>query len=183
MQPLKKIKFLKNERTAILPIKKTPLGFRYAVTTHGRVISFLADPKVGRILRPANLSNYPGVTIYTNGTSRSRNVHRLVAEMFIKPPSKRHKFVIHLNFKKDDNHYKNLKWETLEGKFIHIKKDPNYVTGRGGNAKLTEAKVKEIKLLLQKGKLTLKQIGKRYHISDMQIHRIKTGENWSKIKI
>jgi len=183
MQILKKIKLLKNEKTSILPGKKTPMGFHYAVTTRGRVISFLTDPKVGRILHPVSLSNYPGVTIYTNGKSRSHNIHRLVAQMFVKQPSKRHKFVVHLNYDKNDNHYKNLKWETLEGKFVHIKKDPNYVIRRGRGSKLSEAKVKAIKLLLQKGKLTLNQIGKRYKVSDMQIHRIKTGENWSHVKI
>ena len=49
------------------------------------------------------------------------------------------------------------------------------------NAKLTVEKVKQIKLLLSNGK-SLKAIAAKYKVSDMQIHRIKTGENWKQVK-
>jgi len=46
-----------------------------------------------------------------------------------------------------------------------------------GNYKLTESDVKQIKKLI-KEKTPLRQISKMYGVSDMQINRIKTGENW-----
>ena len=49
------------------------------------------------------------------------------------------------------------------------------------NAKLTVEKVSRIKKLLRTGE-SLKDIAKKYKVSDMQIHRIKTGENWKHVK-
>ena len=49
-------------------------------------------------------------------------------------------------------------------------------------SKLSEAKVLVIKKMLAKGK-TLREIADKYKVSDMQIHRIKTGENWSHVKL
>ena len=51
----------------------------------------------------------------------------------------------------------------------------------GYNTKLTAAKVKQIKTSLAKGK-TLKELAVKFKVSDMQIYRIKTGENWGHIK-
>lgn len=52
------------------------------------------------------------------------------------------------------------------------------ITGKKkNNAKLTVDDVKEIKRLIRKD-FPLKQIAKRFGVSDMQINRIKTGENW-----
>lgn len=182
MKSPKKIKFLKGEKVSVLPWKKTPKGHRYAITNLGRTISFTDDVNTGRLLKSANLGGYPGISFRIGDENRSINIHRLVAQEFVKQPSKKHKKVIHLNFKKDDNHYKNLKWVTVEQQFAHDKQNPNYAD-RGGNFKLNAVKVKEIKTSLQKGKFTLRQIAKKYKVSDMQIYRIRTGENWSHIKI
>jgi methylphosphotriester-DNA--protein-cysteine methyltransferase len=51
--------------------------------------------------------------------------------------------------------------------------------------KLTVDKVKQIKVALFKSKKqpTLKALAKRFRVSDMQIHRIKIGENWAHVKV
>jgi DNA invertase Pin-like site-specific DNA recombinase len=49
-------------------------------------------------------------------------------------------------------------------------------------AKLDIKKVKVIKQML-KEKKTLKAIAKKFGVSDMQIHRIKTKENWAHVKL
>lgn len=177
-----KIKLHLGEKIEILPYPKTPKGYRYAVTNHGRIISFTDSPSNGHFLKPSNISKYPGVTIRSRGSATSHTIHRLVAQRFLKPASRAHKFVIHLNYKKDDNHYKNLKWATIEQQFAHYKKSPRY-NDRGGNFKLTNEKVRQIKEKLRIGKMSLKALAKKFNVSDMQIHRIKTGENWSHIKI
>lgn len=48
--------------------------------------------------------------------------------------------------------------------------------------KLTSTQVMHIKLLLKRER-PLKQIAKQFDISEMQVWRIKSGENWSHIKI
>ncbi len=182
MAGLKKIKLHLQEKVALLPLPKTTAGYRYAVTNHGRVISFIDKPINGHFLKTNLISNYPGISIRPGGAEKSYTVHRLVAQQFLKQPSKAHKFVIHLNFKKSDNHYKNLKWATIEQQFAHFKKSPLY-NKRGGNFRLNEEKVRWIKQHLVRGKLSLKILAKKFGVSDMQIHRIKTGENWSHVKI
>lgn len=182
MTSLKKIKLHLHEKVALLPLPKTATGCRYAVTNHGRIISFIDKPTNGHFLKTNLISNYPGISLRTGAIEKSYTVHRLVAQQFLKQPSKACKYVIHLNYKKDDNHYKNLKWATIEQQFAHYKRSPWY-SERGGNFKLTVAKVRSIKQSLVRGKASLKILAKKFGVSDMQIHRIKTGENWSHVKI
>lgn len=176
----KEIKLYPNEKVAVLPFKKSAKGNRYAVTNHGRIISFIDKPTRGHFLKPGVISNYPGISFRSKPITKSFLIHRLVAIHFLKKPSKQHKFVIHLNYKRNDNYYKNLKWATLQERAIHQRSNPNYAKA---NAKLTEKQVLTIKQKLSLGKTTLKQIALKFGISDMQVHRIKTGENWGRIKI
>lgn len=178
----KRLKLYPKEKVAILPFKKSAKGNRYAVTNHGRVISFTDKPTNGHFLKPGVISNYPGISLRIKPTYRSFLVHRMVAKYFLRQPSKQHKFVIHLNYIRDDNYYKNLKWTTLQEKTDHQRNNPNYKNATT-NAKLTEKQVLVIKQQLARGKKTLKQIAQKFGVSDMQIHRIKTGENWGHIKI
>jgi hypothetical protein len=179
--PTKKLKLYRSERVAILPLKKTPKGQRYAVTDHGRVISFKDTPLDGYFMRQPLLARYPGVTLRKGRKESGYLVHRLVAQAFLKKPSNQHRFVIHLNYKKDDNRFKNLKWATREELSKHHRSNPNRETATS-NFKLTPDKVRFIRQQLSLGKTTLKALAKKFHVSDMQIHRIKTGENWAHVE-
>lgn len=180
MTPNKKLKLNSGERLEIIPIKKSPKGHRYAVTNHGRVISFTDKPMSGHFLRPGTISGYPGISLSSGQEKISFLIHRLVAKLFLNQPSKQHKFVIHHNFKKGDNHYKNLKWTTREEQGLHSRNNP---IERLGNAKLSKVQVKVIKQKLLDGKSTLKTIAKKFGVSDMQIFRIKSGENWGHVTL
>ena len=59
---------------------------------------------------------------------------------------------------------------------LGIKRKPNTKM-----SKLTENEVLLIKRKLNRG-ATLRSISKQFGVSDMQIHRIKTGENWGHLK-
>ena len=178
---IKKLKLNKSEKFVVLPIKKSPRGFAYALTNHGRVISFITKPEEGHFLKHGMISNYPGIAVRSKNKSFTFLIHRLVAKHFVKQASPKHNFVIHLNYIKDDNYYKNLKWVTHEEKFKHTARNPN--RKRIGNQKLTEAQVLRIKKKLVNGKSTLKVIADQFGITDMQVHRIKTGENWGHVKV
>ncbi len=182
MEQVKKIKLLKGERASIMPIKKTAKGNRYAITNFGRVISFTTKVELGQVLATSNLGGYRCITLPIKGEQKNGMVHRLVAIAFLRKPGLKQNKVIHLNYKKDDNHYKNLKWATIKEQVEHTLANPNYHS-QGGNVKLTEAQVRQIKIALQKGKSTLKSLAQKFKVSDMQIHRIRTGENWSRLKI
>lgn len=50
-------------------------------------------------------------------------------------------------------------------------------------AKLNEQKVREIKILLREGKISLIDIAKMYDITDSNVRSIKKGNTWSQVKI
>ena len=116
--------------------------------------------------------------------STSRYVHKLVAQHFLAKESEEQIYVIHLDYDKLNNKVNNLKWATKRQKELHQFSNPNWKNvEKGGNFKLTEGKVKIIKRQLKNNRTRLKMIAKRFGVSDMQIHRIKTGENWGHVKI
>jgi hypothetical protein len=159
-------------------------GQRYAISTHGRISSYLIKPTEGRLLRTGTTSGYPSISFRQKGERRTHLVHRLVAQYFCKRPSVKHKFVIHHDHKKGNNIYKNLKWTTLAEQSAHAEKDPNVIRSKRERGKLSPEQVKKIKGELKNPKktTTLKSLAKKFDVSDMQIHRIKIGENWAHIK-
>ena len=173
------LKLYSNERIAKLPYK-TIQGIRYAITDYGRVISYLKKPEEGTFLKPSDIKGYPCVSFRSKNKPYTFMVHRLVAEYFLDKPSSKHKYVLHLNFKKEDNYVYNLKWATGAENRMHFRTNKRL---KSKSQKLTEAKVIAIKKRLLKGNTRLKMIGKQFGVSDMQIHRIKTGENWGHVKV
>lgn len=135
---------------------------------------------------------------YTKKTEKKRTsnvhilVHRAIAELFLRK-GEADEVVIHKDFVKTNNELANLAWMSKEEAFNRYKEAPyfkkkTYITDRKNaprktpkHQKLTESDVLYIKERLSKGK-TLKELAKKFGVSDMQIHRIKTGENWSHVK-
>ena len=96
----------------------------------------------------------------------------------------------HLDYKKLNNHVSNLKWMTPEENFAHQQKSPFVIKEKEQRklnprrnskvAKLTVTKVMLLKKLLNQNK-PVRQLVKQFKITDMQIYRIKRGENWGGI--
>ncbi len=118
-------------------------------------------------------------------------VHRLVAEYFVKQPSKKHSIVSHLDHNKKNNLASNLKWMTSETNSEHqqdspvVKREKKNRVGRRPSSskgyKLSEVKVKSIKSDMKKGTV-LSALSKKYKISETQLLRIKRGVNWGDVK-
>ena len=91
---------------------------------------------------------------------------------------KKQTFVIHLDYDKLNNNIMNLAWATAFEKEQYQHTNPNRRIIR--NSKLPETRVKLIKRKLQdpNRKTRLKVIAKQFGISEMQLYRIQTGENW-----
>jgi len=192
MAAIKSVKMLPGEKWVILKghITAGPVKYKYGVSNYGRIIKFLKKPADGSLLRCSRQGGFPIWRKRMNGDYFAVLVHRLVAKYFLTKPAAKQKFIIHLDFNKENNHYRNLKWATQEEVTNHAKKNPAVIRakklmrqniGQGFNTKLTADKVKQIKALLAKGK-TLKELAIKFKVSDMQIHRIKTGENWGHVK-
>jgi hypothetical protein len=164
---------------------------KYAFSSHGRAASFDTDiEKDGKILNGSVTSGYRTLNLHIEGANGTLYFHREVARLFNKKTSPKYKYVIHLNHKKQDNNYKNLKWATLDEVSSHQQKSPEKIAYKKRQAnrtvglKLNATQVKTIKDQLNnpKRKLTYKQIAAKYDVSEMTLYRIKSGENWGRIK-
>ncbi len=186
------VKMLPNEVWKDLPNHeaKGPVWYKYAISNHGRVVKYNKRIADGFILQLSRQANYPIWRKKLNGEYYTALIHRLVAKHFLPKPKAAQKFIIHLDHNYENNKYTNLKWATQDEVTAHNKKNPrvkaalkrrkDFPTQKG--AKLDVRKVLAIKKML-KEKKTLKAIATKFGVSDMQIHRIKTKENWAHVKL
>ncbi|MFZ1369904.1 MAG: hypothetical protein WAR78_05965 [Ferruginibacter sp.] len=186
-------------------IKKTPgeiwkqiifnghkqLRNKYAVSSHGRAASYSTDVfKDGKLLNGSLTSGYKTLNLHVENSNGTIYIHREVAKHFCKKPSPKYKYVIHVNHKKQDNNYKNLKWATLDIVSDHQQNSPEKIAYKKRQAnrtvglKLNATQVKTIKDIINnpKRKLTYKQLAAKYKVSEMTLYRIKSGENWGRIR-
>ena len=188
------VKSLIGEKWKKISFYRNALGKQYAVSSYGRLLCFSNKYSDGTQLRCSLQEGYPiwrYRRIRKNGeiVYEAKLLHRLVAEYFLPKPRRKETVVIHANYKKADNRSSNLQWATPEESSRHQQGSPavkrikklRKENPQRYNAKLTEAKVKQIKKMLRQ-KRTLKEIAAVFEISDMQVHRIKTGENWGLVK-
>ncbi|MEO6232838.1 MAG: NUMOD4 domain-containing protein [Ferruginibacter sp.] len=164
---------------------------KYAVSSSGRAASYTEDVNAdGKILNGSLTSGYRTLNLHLQQGNGTIYLHREIAKQFCKKPSPKYKFVIHLNHKKEDNNYKNLKWATMEEVGSHQQLSPQKIAYKKRQANKTEGlklnviKVKAIKDAIKdpKRKITYKQMAEKYAVSEMTLYRIKSGENWSKVK-
>jgi hypothetical protein len=117
-------------------------------------------------------------------------VHRLVADYFLPVATSGQTKVAHMDYNKLNNRAANLKWMTPEENYRHQQNSPYVIhekqqrklglSAAGRNEKLTVTKVMLLKKLLNQQK-PVRQLVKQFKISDMQVYRIKRGENWGHI--
>lgn len=164
---------------------------RYAVSSLGRVASYKESVyKDGKVLGGSLTTGYRTLNLHMPDNRGTLYIHREIAKLFVKKPSPKYKYVIHLNYNKLDNAAKNLKWATLEEMIAHQQDSPakkaykkvqaNRLTG----LKLTAAQVSRIKAQLfnKNRRLTVRQLAEKHGVSEMTMYRIKSGENWKRIK-
>lgn len=164
---------------------------KYAVSSLGRAASYTANiEEDGKLLNGSLTSGYKTLNLHVENGNGTIYIHREVARLFCKKASPKHKYVIHLNHKKKDNQYRNLKWATLDEVSSHQQKSPEKIAykkrqaNRTEGLKLNATQVKAIKAIISnpKRKLTYKQLAQKYKVSEMTLYRIKSGENWGRIK-
>jgi len=181
---------------------KDKLRLRYAISNFGRVISFSENMEEGRLLKGSITEGYRLFRYKIFKRKKILNKHlfysKLVAEYFLPKSSPDQTYVLHLDYNLSNDFVGNLRWATKEEMLEHNKKSPKvkmakrestkrivaYNKNREG-AKLTTTKVMLIKKILANPnrKTRMKIIAKQFGISEMQLYRIRSGENWARVKI
>jgi len=187
------IKGLKNEIWKEVKMPKGALRYRYAISNHGRIASFEKKITDGKLLRGTSIGGYPTLNVKPFGDNKTYYIHKLVAQLFIAKKNSKQKYVIHKDHNKKNNNIKNLKWATKEEMEKNQQKSPLVLKARKERMnkpiykghKLTVNTVKQIKkkIFSKSRTQSMKQIAKQFKISEMQLYRIKSGENWSHVKV
>jgi len=174
------------------------LKLRYAVSNYGRMVSFSDEIKNGILLKGTTSEGYKVFRFKIYRDKKMLNSHlfiyKLVAQYFIPKTSEDQVHVIHIDHQRSNDDFRNLKWVTDAERFDHSQKSPHVIQARKNRIqpatainghKLTVTRVMLIKKLLANPKQTtrLKMIAKQFGVSEMQIRRIKSGENWGYIKV
>lgn len=163
----------------------------YAISNYGRLVSYKDEVTDGKFIKGTNLDGYSVIRMRLgNDQTYTVMIHKLVAEAFCKKKSRYHDRVIHLDFDKQNNQAENLEFVTRSQMYEHAKNSPALAASRNTKIKrgkqghkLSRTKVARLKQQIfdPKRTLTLSQLAAKYNISEMQLYRIKRGENWSEI--
>jgi hypothetical protein len=174
----------------------------YAISNYGRLVSYRDKIENGRFIKGSLQDGYRvwHYRIYA-GTGdnkvfyRHRFFYKLVAEYFLPQPSAEQKYILHLNYVRSNDHVRNLKWATYEEMIAHRYHSPTAIKVRKKNLpKLLEAKggrtLTETQVILLKRKLLnpnrktkMKILARQFGVTEMQLYRIRSGENWGDVKV
>ncbi len=187
------VKFFWNEEWKDINFEEGALKKKYAISNYGRVISYIDILKEGDIIRGGKLRGYATLPVRPFGKSKTFYIHKLVAQYYIENNREDAKFVIHNDFNKYNNYINNLKWSTKDEVFEHQQHNPSVLEARekqkgrktvqGHKLSSTEVMRLKKKIFDPKRKSRLKIIAKQFGISEMQLYRIKSGENWAHVKV
>lgn len=160
----------------------------YLVSNFGRIQRKKRNEDTWQLSKTSLIGGYDTFWIRRKNSKQSSSyyIHRVVATAFCERPENA-KYVVHLDFDKLNNKASNLKWVDRAGMYLHHKKNPKKLARKGKvtSSKLTEGRVRLIKKKIfdPNRKTRMRLIAKQFGISEMQLYRIKSGENWSHVKI
>ncbi|OUR93927.1 hypothetical protein A9Q87_04255 [Flavobacteriales bacterium 34_180_T64] len=160
----------------------------YHISSLGRVYSE-KHKSLKRRFKLSHVNGYEAFSaIKTNKKTELIYVHRIVAELFLENQESK-QFVIHKDFDKTNNELSNLDWATRQEMILHNSHNPKVIAGKeklkrkSPYSKLSVGKVKMIKRMLfnPNSKTRMRIIAKQFGISEMQVYRIKSGQNWGDV--
>jgi hypothetical protein len=125
-------------------------------------------------------SGYYQVILTNDKIRKNFSVHRLLALAFIPNPQKKRE-INHKDGNKTNNNLSNLEWITHSENALHAYKNGLHEFQRGekgGNHKLTEKEVLEIRRLKNEEGYSYKKIAKMFHIGESTAYCIVKKLRW-----
>lgn len=179
MEEKKKLKKISDEVWQAIPFTDKP----YEISNYGRVRSFCISSS-GQILKPTRVGNFLVVSLRVSGKVKRFCVHKLTAEIFVPKETKTQSVVTHKDWNFKNNHFQNLQWLTPKEAYSRMHKRNNAIQRQRGiisnSSKLKPADVVLLKSMLNRG-VPQRTVAKLFAISEMQVTRIKRGENWGNV--
>jgi hypothetical protein len=160
---------------------------RYQVSNYGRVKSFAFKKDEGQLLKNYAIKGFKTVHLQVKDKHKTYYLHKLIADIWIPRPSDEYNIVSHKDGNIKNNHISNLIWMTKEMLWEHHR-ELRLTKGFGkpktqiNNSKLKINDIKLLKTMLLRG-TPQNQIAKMFCISEMQVSRIKQGENWGHVQV
>lgn len=139
---------------------------------------------IGKILKPIDSGHgYNRVCLYKNGKSRAISVHSLVLETFTHKREDR-KVINHINGDKKNNNLNNLEWCTSKENTAHGFKNGLMKTGeKHHQAKLKDIQILEIRHIYAEGKLSQRELAKKFDVTQATIYRIVNNKSRKVLKV
>jgi len=179
------ILLLRNEKWKRIRFKKPTKRAYYEISNQGRIKSIMKRSRNEKLLSGSQGNRgFITLNIRLEDNSNARVfIHKFVAEKFVKAPRKDQTYVLHKDYEKSNNKTSNLKWASEAVWKKHLAANPNRKerVRNSKNFKLNEKKVIQIRKMLAKGK-TKRSIALKYKVTETQIRRIETRENWAHVK-
>lgn len=182
-----KINSFWNERWVRVKAKAPTKNCEYEFSDYGRMKSINKQTGEEKLLKGSKIKNgFMQLNLRLQGGIRQGYyLHKLVAEHFVdKAPDKN--FVIHLDFDNNNNHYKNLQWVNQKELTAHQIKHGVYDAKNrkvASHVKMNESKVRLLKKRLKEGKTKRKILARSFGITETQLKRIESGENWGQVRL
>lgn len=134
-----------------------------------------------RTLKPRfNKGGYREISLRYNGKNHFRTIHRLVLETFVGPRPKG-MWAAHNNGVRDDNRFKNLRWDTPKNNHADKKKHGTWGGGEKHNmAKLTKEEVLSIRKQFEFG-ASQRELAEMFRVARRTINGIVRHETWDHI--
>ncbi len=161
----------------------------YEVSNFGRVKKIKSSSIFERknkiypyFLKPVLSNEYPAVGLSKDGKSKTKRIHRLVAEAFIINENN-YKEVAHKDGDRENNKINNLYWCTAKENADDKKKHGTYIHGeKAYNAKLTKDKILSAKESLKNG-VSISTISKKLNVHYSTLYRAIKGKTYKFISI
>jgi len=155
----------------------------HLISKNGKVMSCLSAKPC--VLKPKyDGKKYAFVNLgVQNNHYRNRKIHRLVAETFIPNPENKPQ-INHIDGDKANNSVENLEWVTQSENIRHafllglIKPQKG---SKQAQSKLTESDVLKIRKTYCAGGVSLRQLARRYGVSQTLVRYVITRRNWKHI--
>jgi hypothetical protein len=158
--------------------RPTAYSRSYWVNTLGDVMSI--NERGTKPLKPQKKFNgYVAVNLYNNKKMRTFSIHKLVMETFY-PNRPAGSVIDHIDFNKENNNIKNLRYVTQEENLRHTidaGRKPVKAGSKSPASKLTREDVFKV-VIMRKAGIKVKHIADHFTVSQTVIHDVLSGKSY-----